>query len=279
MPNSQQYSVAFPAIYPLLEALTSRAGTPWITSVSSPSWPAHTTAWPHTLPWHLLRTPIRHHYFGLAMIVHFPDWGFSSISIASSSKQAIIPISITHTASELEVQLQQERLVSHKQPFSSWADGVARHTSTTSQKAPALWEPTATAGSTSASSTSTGIDSRLHCRWQHQWNTCPQQDGNTGSSSQVHTHFVFHFSIYYNAGWLYFGFFLSHQKGFFSWNLNGHWVPNVSISLVGPQSIAIHFVVTILILSAYTHCGLLGWVYLGRHPWGYPKRPILGASV
>ena len=64
------------------------------------------------------------------------------------------------------------------------------------QKAPALWEPTATAGRTSASSTSTRIDSRLHCRRQHQWNTCPQQDRNTGSSSQVHKHFIFHCSLY-----------------------------------------------------------------------------------
>jgi len=66
------------------------------------------------------------------MVVHSSDSGFSSISIASSSKQAINPISITHTASELVVQLQQQRLVSHKQPFSNWADGVARHTSVTS---------------------------------------------------------------------------------------------------------------------------------------------------
>ena len=67
------------------------------------------------------------------MIVHCPDSGFSSISIASSTKQAITPIGITHTASDLEVQIQQERLVSHKQTFSSWADGgIARHTSTTS---------------------------------------------------------------------------------------------------------------------------------------------------
>jgi len=66
------------------------------------------------------------------MVVHSPDSGFSSISIASSSKQAINPIGITHTASELLVQLQQQRLVSHKQPFSSWADGIARHTGITS---------------------------------------------------------------------------------------------------------------------------------------------------
>ena len=51
--------------------------------------------------------------------------------------------------------------------------------------------------------------------------------------------------------------FSSHKKNFFSWNVNSHWVPNFSISLVGPQPIAIHFVVTLLILSAYTHCGLL----------------------
>ena len=41
-------------------------------------------------------------------------------------------IGVTHTASELVVQLQQQRLMSHKQPFSSWADGVARHTGVTS---------------------------------------------------------------------------------------------------------------------------------------------------
>ena len=66
--------------------------------------------------------------------------------------------------------------------------------------------------------------------------------------------------------------FSSHIKGlFFSWNLNGYWVPNFSISLVGPQPIAIHFVVTTLILSAYTHCGLLGGVL----PWALSLWNIL----
>ena len=62
------------------------------------------------------------------MVVHLPDLGFSSISIASSSELAITPISITHIASELVVQRQQQRPAPHKQPFSNWADGVARHT-------------------------------------------------------------------------------------------------------------------------------------------------------
>ena len=148
------------------------------------------------------------------MVVHSPDSGFSSISIASSSKQAINPIGVTHTASELVVQLQQQRLVSHKQPFSSWADGAARRTNIISahprKHQPCVnpvqqWAALQPQDKHFSLKTSTGIDSRLHCRWQHQWNTCPQQDRNTGSSSQVHTHFILHFSIYYNAGWVYLG--------------------------------------------------------------------------
>ena len=65
------------------------------------------------------------------MVVHVPDSGFSSISVASSSELAITPISITHIASESVVQRQQQRLAPHKQPFSNWADGVARHTGAT----------------------------------------------------------------------------------------------------------------------------------------------------
>ena len=41
------------------------------------------------------------------------------------------PISIAHIASELAVQLQHQRLAPHRQPFSKWADGVARHTGAT----------------------------------------------------------------------------------------------------------------------------------------------------
>ena len=41
---------------------------------------------------HLLKTPTQHPYFALAMVIHSPDSGSSSISIASSSEQAITPL-------------------------------------------------------------------------------------------------------------------------------------------------------------------------------------------
>jgi len=181
----------------------------------------------------------------------------------------------------LVVQLQQQRLVSHKQLFSSWADGVARHTGVTSAhpkkhqpcviplQQQAVTQPQAQAQELTAGYIAGGSTNEIHA--------LSRMETRVAAHKYIHTLYCISLYITTLAGCIL--DFSSHQKGFFSWNLNGHWVPNVSISLVGPQSIAIHFVVTILILSAYTHCGLLGWVYLGRHPWGYPKRPILGASV
>ena len=104
-----------------------------------------------------------------------------------------------------------------------------------------------------------------------------QQDRNTGSSSQAHTQYILHCSVYYDTGWFLFGLFPSCQKGFFPGNLKGYRVPKFNISLVGPSHYY-PFVITILILSAYTEWP--SWeFYLGVIPVGYPKRPILGVST
>ena len=152
-----------------------------------------------TCPYHSMATyialaspkdPYTSPLFALAMVVHSPDSGFSSISITSSSESSI---GITHTASESAVQLQQQRLVPHKQPFSSWADGVARHTGATSahprkhhpcanpMQQRAAPQPQAQAQESTAGHIVGGSTNKIHA---------PQQDRNTGSSSQAHTHTI-----------------------------------------------------------------------------------------
>ena len=127
------------------------------------------------------------------MVVHLPDSGFSSISVASSSELAITPISITHIASESVVQRQQQRLAPHKQPFSNWADGIARHTGATfvhpSKHHPCAnsmqqWAaPQPQAQEVTAGHSAGGNAIEIYT---------PQQDRNTGSSSQTHIHFMLH---------------------------------------------------------------------------------------
>ena len=93
-----------------------------------------------------------------------------------------------------------------------------------------------------------------------------QQDRNTGSSSQAHTQYILHCSVYYDTGWFLFGLFPSCQKGFFPGNLKGYRVPKFNISLVGPQPL-------LSICHYYTHSqclhrvAFLG-VLLGRYPCG-----------
>jgi len=132
------------------------------------------------------------------MVVYSPHSGFLSISTASSSEQAITPHQYnTHSfriggaTSAAGVGTSQATI----QQLGRWHSQAYQHYIRPPHKAPVLCKPTVTTGSTSASSTSTGIDSRPHCRWQHQWYTCPQQDRNKGSSSQAHTHFILCFSV------------------------------------------------------------------------------------
>ena len=175
------------------------------------------------------------------MVVHLPDSGFSSISIASSSELAITPISITHIASESVVQCQQQRLAPHKQPFSNWADGVARHTGTTF----------------------------AHPRKHHPCANSRLSRTETQVTAHKHIYTLYCVILYYNAGWFYFGFFPSHQRGFFPGNLKGHWVPKFSIVSVGPQPITRygHYFIT---LSTYTD-----WPSWGVSPWALSLWDIL----
>jgi len=195
------------------------------------------------------------------MVVHSPDSGFSSISITSSSKQAINPIGITKSTyswynthsfriggatSAAEADVSQATI----QQLGRWRSQAYRCYIRPPQKAPALCEATATAGSTSASRQAQeliagciagGSINELHAL------------SRTETAAHKYTHTLYCISPYITmlAGYT-LGFSSHIKRIFFSWNLNSHWVPNFSISLVGPQPIAIHFVVTILILSTYT---------------------------
>ena len=113
------------------------------------------------------------------------------------------PHRLTHTASELVVQLQWQRLAPHKQQFSSWADGVARHTGVTSahhkkhhpctslRQQRAAPQPQAQTQEPTAGHMAGGSTNEMHA---------PQQDRNTGSRSQAHTQFISR-SAYYDTGW------------------------------------------------------------------------------
>ena len=137
------------------------------------------------------------------------------------------PISIAHIASELAVQLQRQRLAPHRQPFSNWTDGVARHTGATfvhlrkyqpwdPRKQWAAPQPQAaqelTAGHSAGDKTN---EIQALSRTKH-----------TGSNSQAHTRHIALLCI--SLCWLVLLWvFPSHQKGFFPWEPKGPSGPKI----------------------------------------------------
>jgi len=68
------------------------------------------------------------------------------------------------------------------------------------------------------------------------------------------------------------GFSFHIKRAFFSWNLNGHWVPNFSISFVGPSPLP-SILLLLYSFSVPTHIvAFLRVFYLGRYPCGISKK-------
>ena len=167
-------------------------------------------------------------------------------------------ISITHTASDLAVQLQRQRLVPHREPFSSRADGVARHTDAASAHArkyqpcanprqqQAAPQPQAQPQESTAGHFAGGSTNKKHALSRTK----------TQVAAHKRTHIFYCVALFITMLACSTLDFPPTSKGvfLFSGNPKGHWVPKFRFSFFfsWSPSNCYPFVITILINSAHT---------------------------